>query len=143
MVSNAKRLKLLKLVILTANVGTCEIPSVVAAFMHADSPWHMMCVPAHSDVKYFAVVQALHVAVKLLLFRETRTWLSFLGLGFTSLIYVVCYTGLAGMAGVVLLTPPVPADDTPCMAVSGVVCACTPQSRPMGRPVSWWMEGQT
>ena len=64
--------------------------------------------------------------MKLLLFRETRTWLSFVGLGFTSLIYVVCYTGLAGMAGALLRTPLAQEND-PCMAVSGPVCACAPR----------------
>ena len=59
------------------------------------------------------MLQVLHVAVKLLLFRETRTWLSFLGLGFTSLIYVVCYTGLAAMAGALLCT--LVQEDNPCM----------------------------
>lgn len=44
-------------------------------------------------------LQVLHVGVKLILFRETRTWTSYLGLGVTSLIYVVCYSGIATLAG--------------------------------------------
>ena len=37
MVSNAKRLKLLKLVIVTANVGDCKLSSVDATCMHTHS----------------------------------------------------------------------------------------------------------
>lgn len=59
-VANAKRLKLLKLIILTANV--------------------------------------LHVSLKLILFRQSSTPQSWLGFGLTSLIYVVCYSGIASMA---------------------------------------------
>ncbi|EIE24030.1 DUF788-domain-containing protein [Coccomyxa subellipsoidea C-169] len=59
-IANAKRVKLLKLIILTANV--------------------------------------LHVTLKLILFRQSRTLQSWLGFGLTSLIYVVCYSGIASMA---------------------------------------------
>ena len=44
-------------------------------------------------------VQALHVGVKLILFRETRQWSAFLGWGISSLIYLVCYSGIAKLAG--------------------------------------------
>ncbi|CAL5227742.1 g10758 [Coccomyxa viridis] len=59
-VANAKRLKILKIIILAANV--------------------------------------LHVSVKLILFRQSSSLWSWIGFAATSVIYVLCYASLAGMA---------------------------------------------
>ena len=49
------------------------------------------------------------MGVKLILFRQSASLWSLLGFGATSLIYIVCYASLAGMAGV---------DLTPCTNIS-------------------------
>lgn len=51
-------------------------------------------------------LQVLHVGVKLILFRQSASLWSLLGFGATSLIYIVCYASLAGMAGVDLTICP-------------------------------------
>ena len=46
------------------------------------------------------------MGVKLILFRQSASLWSLLGLGATSLIYIVCYASLAGVAGVDLTICP-------------------------------------
>ena len=99
-VSNAKRLKVLKIIILAANVGSyCEkFPwlSITLPFLAVNLDTYEMPA-AQCD---HACMQVLHVSVKLILYRQSSSMWSWLGFAATSVIYIVCYFSLAGMAGV-------------------------------------------
>lgn len=66
---------------------------------------------------FASALQVLHVTIKLILFRQSSTLQSWLGFGLTSLIYVVCYSGIASMAGIA----PTPLRHA---ATAKVACTC-------------------
>lgn len=45
-------------------------------------------------------LQVIHVSVKLILYRQSSSLWSWLGFAASSLLYILCYASLAGMAGV-------------------------------------------
>jgi hypothetical protein len=112
-IANAKRLKLLKIVIMTGNVrhlllhdmeilsfALLKLPLAVCILL----PIILFIGCKRYPILWFLSppvfgLQVFHVAAKFILFKQVSNLQSWLGLGLTSLIYMVCFSGLAKMAG--------------------------------------------